>query len=586
MIGNLKDTGEKRYNGMKKQMNVKPSSSYCSKIWDATDLYAAMRGHGDKIALRYIEGGKEQQMSYHSFCDRILYAAAGLDALGLRGKRIALIGDNSPNWLTSYVAVLALGSVIIPMDKEVAVPQIEQFIASVDAEAVIYGESFNGKFDHAMDHHPTLTHYIPMMPERGDHPKVTSFDKVLRMGAAFVSTGWSLPRITDRAALAQMLFTSGTTGSSKCVMLSQQNIYATVNAALRYINITPDDVSLSVLPVHHTYELMCLQAELLLGMTVCINDKLRHVVKNMNRFQPTVMTLVPLFLDTMEKKVWAEAEKKGKAKTLRSAIKASNALRKTGVDMRRKLFADVHKAFGGKLHTVICGGAKLNPALIKTFVSFGISVFEGCGITECSPLTTLNPFYAPKPGSIGKPVNCCNLRLNTAGYGINEKGYREGEIQVKGSNVMLGYYQNPEANAAVFTEDGWFSTGDVGYRDEQGYYYITGRCKSVIVLDNGKNVFPEEIEEYLGALDTVAECVVVGRKQDENTPTALVAVIYPNYDKFEKDSSEENVKSTILASIRAINRDLPSFKQISRIELRTTGFEKTTSKKIKRHLIK
>ncbi len=571
---------------MKKNMTAQAASTYCPQIWDATDLYAAMRAHGDKVALRYIEGTKVKEMTYKTFCDNIMDMAAGLDALGLAGKRIALIGENSPIWLTAYLAVLAMDSVIIPMDKEVAQSQIEQFIASVDAEAVIYGESFNGKFDAAMDNHPTLKHYIPMVAERGDHAKVTSYEKVLRMGAASVRGGWSFHRIADRSKMAEMLFTSGTTGSSKCVMLSQQNIYSTVNAAMQYINLTPDDVSLSVLPVHHTYELMCLQAEMLLGITICINDKLRHVVKNMNRFRPTVMTLVPLFLDTMEKKVWAEAEKKGKAKTLRSAMKASDALRKTGVDARRKLFADVHNAFGGNLRVIICGGAKLNPALIKTFDSFGITVYEGCGITECSPLTTLNPFFAPKPGAIGKPVSCCNLRLDTAGYGKNDKGYLEGEIQVKGANVMLGYYQNPGANAAVFTEDGWFRTGDVGYRDEQGYYYITGRCKSVIVLDNGKNVFPEEIEEYLGALDTVAECVVVGRKPDENTPTSLVAVIYPNYDKFQKDSSDENVKATILASIRAINRDLPSFKQIQRIELRKTEFEKTTSKKIKRHLIK
>ena len=571
---------------MKKNENAQAASTYCPQIWDATDLYAAMRAHGDKVALRYIEDSKVKEMTYHTFCDHILDFAAGLDALGLSGKRIALIGENSPMWLTAYVAVLAMDSVIIPMDKEVAQSQIEQFIASVDAQAVIYGESFNGKFNGAMDAHPTLQHFIPMLPERGDHAKVTSYEKVLRMGAASVRSGWGFGRIADRSKMAEMLFTSGTTGSSKCVMLSQQNIYSTVNAAMQYINLTPDDVSLSVLPVHHTYELMCLQAEMLLGITICINDKLRHVVKNMNRFQPTVMTLVPLFLDTMEKKVWAEAEKKGKAQTLRRAIKASNALRKVGMDARRKMFKDVHKAFGGQLRVIICGGAKLNPALIKTFDGFGITVYEGCGITECSPLTTLNPFFAPKPGSIGRPVSACNLRLDTKGYGKNDKGYLEGEIQVKGANVMLGYYQNPEANAAVFTDDGWFRTGDVGYRDEQGYYYITGRCKSVIVLDNGKNVFPEEIEEYLGALDTISECVVIGRKPDGNTPTALVAVIYPNYDKFQKDSSDENVKATILASIRAINRDLPSFKQIQRIELRKTEFEKTTSKKIKRHLIK
>ena len=570
----------------KHRISEQASASYCPKIWDAYDLYAAMRAHGDRTALRYIEGGKIKQMSYESFCDRILHMAAGLAALGLSGKRIALIGENSPKWLTAYVAVLAMDSVIIPMDKEVAQDQIEQFIASVDAEAVIYSDCFNSKFDGAMENHPTLKHYIPMVSERGDCQKVTAFDKVLALGKEQVKAGWTLPRIQDRAKMAQMLFTSGTTGSSKCVMLSQQNIYSTVNAAMQYINMTPDDVSLSVLPVHHTYELMCLQAELLLGMTVCINDKLRHVVKNMNRFKPTVMTLVPLFLDTMEKKVWAEAEKKGKAKTLRAAMKASDAMRKTGVDVRRKLFADVHNAFGGNLRTIVCGGAKLNPALIKTFDSFGITVYEGCGITECSPLTTLNPFFSPKPGSIGLPVSSCNLRLDTMGYGKNEKGYREGEIQVKGTNVMLGYYQNPEANAAVFTDDGWFRTGDVGYSDEQGYYYITGRCKSVIVLDNGNNVFPEEIEEYLSAIDTIAECVVIGRKADANTPTVLVAVVYPNYEKFEADSSDQNMQSTILAQIRAINRELPSFKQVGLIELRKTEFEKTTSKKIKRHLVK
>jgi long-chain acyl-CoA synthetase len=293
---------------MKKQA-LKAASTYCPKIWDANDLYTAMRGHGEKVALRYIEGGKVMEMTYKSFCDHILDMAAGLDALGLSGKRIALIGENSPKWLTAYIAVLALDSVIIPMDKEIAQSQIEQFIASVDAEAVIYGESFNGKFDAAMDTHPTLKHFIPMHPERGDHDKVTAFEKVLRMGGGSVRAGWNLPRITDRAKMAQMLFTSGTTGSSKCVMLSQQNLYSTVNAAMRYINMTPDDVSLSVLPVHHTYELMCLQAELLLGMTVCINDKLRHVVKNMNRFQFDHPTYCPTFYQFLFQLVYHSYQK-------------------------------------------------------------------------------------------------------------------------------------------------------------------------------------------------------------------------------------------------------------------------------------
>ena len=384
-----------------------------------------------------------------------------------------------------------------------------------------------------------------------------------------------------------MLFTSGTTGTSKCVMLCQKNIFAAVNAAVETVCFSADDVVVSVLPIHHTYELMCVLAEMVYGIEICINDSLRHVMKNFQLFKPTGLVLVPLFINTMYAKIWSEAKKSKKETILKAGLATSKTLMAVGIDARRKIFKSVLDAFGGRLDHIICGGAKLNPDLIAAFEDFGISIFEGCGITECSPLTCVTPYFARKYGSVGPAVPCCRVRIDEkTGSGENEEGYVEGEIQIKGDNVMLGYYNNPEANEAAFTTDGWYRTGDIGYMDGDGYVYITGRMKSVIVLENGKNVFPEEIEEYLGKIDTICESVVVGRKAPDSDAIILTAVVFPAYDKFPTGASEELIRESIRNSINAMNRRLPGFKQVKAVEYRQTEFEKTTSKKIKRHLVK
>jgi long-chain acyl-CoA synthetase len=367
-------------------------------------------------------------------------------------------------------------------------------------------------------------------------------------------------------------------------MLSQKNVFAAVNAACETVCFSPEDVIMSVLPVHHTYELMCLLAASLFGMEVCINDSLRHVLKNLQVFKPTGLVLVPLFLNTMYKKIWSEAERTKRDGVLKAALATSKTLLSMGIDVRRKLFKTVLDSFGGRLDHIICGGAKLNPDLIAAFEDFGISVFEGFGITECSPLTNVTPYYTRKYGSIGPSVPCCRCRIADAQPG--EHGYMEGELQIKGDNVMLGYYNNPEATEAAFTEDGWFRTGDVAYKDEEGFVYITGRMKSVIVLENGKNVFPEEIEEYLDEIETISECVVIGRKAKDSDEVILTVVAYPNFEKLPAGATEELIHETIYKQIMQINRRLPSFKQMKALELRATEFEKTTSKKIKRHLVK
>ena len=562
------------------------------RAWDVLDHLEVIARHGDKVMYRYFEGKELKEMTYAEFCAQVHEIAAGFNAMGLVGEKIVVIGDTSPQWLVTYLAALAAGCVIVPMDKELDVEEIRKFFGIVDAKAVIYSKKFNEKFIKSIEADDTsIRYFIPITPayDSGFDSKVISFEEVRACGRERIERdGYTYPPVKDRDALAEMLFTSGTTGTSKCVMLSQKNIFSTVMSALDTVMFTKDDVIVSVLPVHHTYELMCLLAEQNLGCETCINDSLTHVMKNFKRFRPTGLVLGPLFVNTMYKKIWSEAESSGKAKALKVGLALSKTLMAVGIDKRRSIFKAVHEAFGGRLDHIICGGARLNPDLIAAFEDFGISIFEGCGITECSPLTSVTPYYARKYGSVGPAVPCCRIRISDdySDGTVNEFGYTEGEIQVKGDNVMLGYYNNPEANQASFTQDGWFRTGDMGYMDKDGYVFITGRYKSVIVLENGKNVFPEEIEEYLEQIETIAEVVVVGRKAQDSDEVILTAVVFPNLDKFPTGVAMELVQESIRNSINQINRRLPTFKQVKAVEIRETEFEKTTTKKIKRHLVK
>ena len=582
-----KDEKKEKSEALQDRIYFKPKTERrYERVSDAMDLYRVMRKHGDKTAFTYYVSHSElKDMSYGEFCDMVASVAAGLDAAGYSGKRVAIIGETSVQWLATYLGVLMTDGVAIPMDRELEIPVIEGFLDSVDADAIAYSAHFNGKFAGTMEGHRTLGLYIPFAPDdeecgRGD--KVLPFEKLTQKGRHAMRHGYKLSPVKDREGLAEMLFTSGTTGSSKCVMLSQKNIFSVVSSATETVDFNPDDTVVSVLPIHHTYELACTLAELDYGLHICINDSLTHVLKNFQRFQPTGLVLVPLFVYTMYKKIWAEAKKTGRDKKLKMGLAASHALMNIGVDKRREIFADILNSFGGRLEKIICGGAALNPKMIEFFESIGISIYEGFGITECAPLTFVTPYYARKYGSVGPAVPCCQARID--GTLRNSRGYIEGEIQIKGDNVMLGYYNNPEATENAFTDDGWFRTGDMGYMDSDGYCYVTGRLKTVIVLENGKNIFPEEIEEYIGDIDTVSEVVVVGRQSGENVN--LVALIYPDYSKFPEDATEEEILASLEESIHQMNKKLPSHKQVKKVELRTQEFEKTTSKKIKRHLVK
>ncbi|MBQ4556301.1 MAG: AMP-binding protein [Clostridia bacterium] len=545
------------------------------------DQVRVYESHGDKIAFDYFgKTGNVRTMTYTKYANKIRAFCAGLKEIGKAGARVAIIGETSPKWHIAYHATICGGGVAIPLDKELAIEEIENFLMRSGAKVFVFSNLFEKKFIDMAKAHPEIV-FIPMTKCETEGVYDKNMNDIIALGEGKPD---AFAEDADVHKMSVMLFTSGTTGTSKCVMLSEANVCAAVNAACDSVYFFPNDVLLSVLPVHHTYELCCTIAGMNYGMEVAINDSLRHVLRNINKFKPTALVLVPLFVNTMEKRIWDELRKKNLDGVMKKLMSASNAMRKVGIDARRILFSAVLKSFGGRLKKIVCGGAPLNQDIANTFRSLGIEIWEGYGITECSPLVAVDVYYAPKPGSVGTAVPCCDVRID--GNMADKDGHIIGEICVKGDNVMLGYYEDPEATDAVFTEDGYFRTGDVGYMDEDGYLYITGRQKSVIVLENGKNVFPEEIEEYLEPIDMISECVVVGRQAEGSDNIILTAVIYPDMTKFPEGATKDDVRAAVKTEIDKINRSLVSYKHIRDIDIRDTEFIKTTTRKIRRNLVK
>lgn len=552
-----------------------------------TELYTRTGNQfNDKVLFRYFsKDGAIDTINYGQFKNKIERLAAGFDSLGLAGKRIAVIGETHPDWLATYIATISIGSVIIPLDKELVTEEIANFLNRSEADAFVFSRSFNKKYDLIRENTTTVKHFIPIDMDGNvfsGAESVIEISDVLSSGhRKLAERGYTLPQNTDPEKMSAMLFTSGTTGTSKCVMLSEKNLVSCVNSCCETVDFSSKDVLLSVLPIHHTYECACTIAAVNYGAEVCINDSLKNVLKNLNIFKPTGMTVVPMFVNTFYKRIWDEARKKGKADLLKRGLTVAGITKKFGLDISQNLFKDVVAAFGGRLSKLVCGGAAMDPNMVKNFELFGITIVEGYGITECSPLISVNPYYKQKFGSVGPAVPSCTVKIVDATP--DENGKEIGEIAVKGDNVMLGYYMNKEATDEVLDSDGWFKTGDLGYMDKDGYIFITGRKKNVIILNNGKNVFPEEIEEYLYKIDIINECVVTGRKNDLGE-VVLTAVVYPAFDQFKgKEISE--IADEVKARILEVNKILPSFKQIRNVEIKKTEFEKTTTKKIKRFTV-
>lgn len=552
-----------KYNEVKKVTSIKEM------------LEMAAQEDGDKLAFKY--KGKDDrivQVTYKQFLEDTNELGTALASIGMHDKHIAMIGDNSYKWLTAYLTVLKSTGVFVPIDKELTVKEIINVLKHSDSEVLFYAERYEKWIEQIKEEVPNIKFFIGLDKQNseGNH---LSYDKFKENGRRVLEQGSKIytDLKDDENNLKLLIYTSGTTGAPKGVMLTEHNLISVVYYGLQTAYIQTR--SLSVLPYHHTYEAVAgILVALHKRVCICINDSLKNVLKNLQLYKPDYIYLVPAFTEVFHKNIWANAEKTGKAKLLRKMIPVSNALRKVGIDLRNVFFKSIHEAFGGNLKEIVCRGAPIRPEIGKFFNDIGITLFNGYGISECSPLVSVNNQYHTDSTTVGHILPCCEIKFEN----VTEDG--DGEVWVKGDIVMKGYYKDQEKTDRVL-KDGWFNTEDYGRLNKRGQLIINGRKKNMIVLDNGKNVYPEEIENYILGIPYVQEVVVKGKKNEIGQEVALIAEVFLNQEKVE-ELKIENLKERLKADINAVCKELAIYKRISDVEIREEEFQKTTTNKIKR----
>lgn len=538
----------------------------------------AEKEDGDKIAFEYRnekDKSKIEAITYKEFQYDTYYLGTALLQLGINKNHIAVIGENSYKWLTVYLTVLKSDSVLVPIDRELPEKDIINILKSSDSEVLFYAGKYEKYIEKFKKELPNIKYFIGF--DRNENlENVLSYKKIMDLGKERYEAGdksYASIEHKDTNILKLLVYTSGTTGDPKGVMLTEHNLVSCVYYGLQVAEIKTK--CLSVLPYHHTYEAV---AGILVALhkhaTICINDSLKNVLKNLQLYKPDYIYLVPAFTEVFYKNIWGTAKKEGKEAGLKFLIKLSNVLRKMGIDLRGKLFESIHSAFGGNLKEIICGGAPIRSEIGKFFNDIGVMLLNGYGITECSPLVSVNRPKFNDSSTVGVILPCCEVKIENP----NDEG--DGEIWVKGDIVMMGYYKDKERTDKVL-KDGWFNTEDYGKVNEKGQLVINGRKKNVIVLTNGKNVYPEEIENYILRIPYVEETIVKSVKNDIGQEVALCAEVYLNSDKV-KELEIENVEEQLKKDISKETKELASYKHITKIEIRKTEFIKTTTKKIKR----
>ena len=535
----------------------------------------------DRVAFRYKLDPHAKEASAITFAecrDHVRALATELHAMGLVGKRVALIGGASVDWFLSYTAIMCVGAVTVPIDKELPVDDIASIVSTAGCEYVFFAADIAEKVSKVVAEAPVAEKLVSML---GEAEGATPLTALLASGKARLDAGERtyFDYEIDNTALASIVFTSGTTGKGKGVMLSLGNICSDMEQGMYNFSIT--ERTLFALPPHHTFgSTVNFVGHFAQGCEVYISSGLRYIMDELKSFRPTHLILVPLFVETFYKRIIAAAEKSGQIQKLRTGIRLSNALRRVGIDLRRKLFGQsVLSNFGGELSMIICGGAALNQTVIDFFESIGVVILNGYGITECAPLISCNRNECRKSGSVGMPIIGGHVKIADP----NEAG--EGEICYRGPNVMLGYFENEEATRAAIDADGYFHTGDIGYVkliDGDQWLYITGRIKNLIILSNGKNVYPEELECDIQGIPGVNEVVVYQGISKQNPDIELiVAEIYPDAEGLVAKGITD-LDAYFGEAIRKLNEKNVSYKTIGRVKLRTEEFPKNTSRKITR----
>lgn len=522
----------------------------------------------DKIAIREKKNKKIVSYTYGQLRDDVYALGTKLIDMGLKDKHIAIVGENSYSWIVSYLAIITGVGVAVPLDKELDSEQISKLLEKGDASAVLFSKGFLSSIDEIIENSK-----LEFAACLNDTDKYTDVQTLINEGRQLINEGSTVyeDSIVNVNELNVIMFTSGTTGFNKGVMISQNNLLVNIEVACKAFGIYHKTVA--VLQFHHIYENVCgMIAPITVGMTLFINDSLKYLSKDLKLAQPELEIMVPLFLETMEKSIRAQLKRMNLEKTFENSIKFSNFLLKFGIDLRRLLFRKVHANFGGKLKAIVCGGAALKPELITFFGDIGITIHNGYGITECTPLISVNLNKKGDHFSVGKIFSSCQVKIDNK----NEEGI--GEILVKGPNVMIGYYKDDESNEKSFT-NGWFRTGDYGSIDADKNLVICGRKKNLIVLSNGKNVHPEELEGYIYEMMPYVKESLVYIDKNKKGSEVISTYVYLDQD-FSSGKSLEELESILKEDLKKVNKKLPSFKKIQHIYIKEEEFEKNSSKKI------
>ena len=528
---------------------------------------------------------KFEEFTYERFGNDAINLGTGLmKYLNLSNERIIIIGENTYYWYVSYFSILCGVGIAVPVDKELPNNEIENVIKRSHAAAVIYSKKKKDAIDKIKDNLPMVKYFIEMNSDDGVQGRDVGIEHVIAEGKKLTDAGNTeyMDVEIDPEEFKFLIFTSGTTSQAKGVMLCHRNLAENVNAVSKYVKLYERDRFFSVLPLHHTYE-SSIGALLPFanGSSVAICGGLRYIVPDMQEAKPTAMLAVPLLVESLYKKINQSIEKSGKAGLVNSMIHLTNALKSVGIDIKRKVFKEIYDNLGGNMRIIVSAAAPIDKKIGKWVQDIGIEFLQGYGLTETAPIAALTPECDPRVGSVGLPVNCAQIKIHNP----NENG--EGEIWIKSQTLMLGYYEDEEATKEV-VHDGWFNSGDIGYQDKDGYVYVTGRSKNVIVTQNGKNIYPEEIELLLSKIPEIQECMVYGKEVEGEKELIISVKVIPNMEEIEnlhgKDLSEEEIHKIIWNKIKEVNKSLTSYKAIKNLEIKHDEFAKTTTMKIKRYV--
>ena len=527
------------------------------------------------------------EISYGQFRKDVIGLGTGLmKLLNLKDKRIVIIGENTYHWYVSYIAMLCGVGIAVPVDKELPANEIENVVKRAKASAIIYSTKKKEVIKKIKDNLPEVEYFIEMNEDSDIQGREVGANYIIEQGNRIVESGDdTLMKIEiDEDEFKVLIFTSGTTSKAKGVMINNKNLSQNVNVVGAYVYIDEQDRFFSVLPLHHTYESSIgFLLPMAKGASIAICEGLKYIVPNLQETKPSIMLTVPLLVENLYKKINANIVKSKKDKLVKSMIHLTNALKGVNIDVKRKVFKEIYENLGGNIRIIVSAAAPIDPKVGKWVQDIGITFLQGYGLTETAPIAALTPEFDPRVGSAGKAVTCAKLKINHP----NEAG--EGEVFIKSDTLMLGYYEDEQATKEVVHEiDGerWFNSGDVGYLDEDGYLFITGRSKNVIVTQNGKNIYPEEIELLLGKIEEIKECMVYGKEEEGSKELLLSVKVIPDHEKIEekhgKNLREEEIHKIIWEEIKKVNKKLTSYKAIKNLEIKKDEFEKTTTMKIKR----